>query len=469
MPLTPAARSRVVFWATALGAMMTSLDLSIGNVALPSIARSFPDASASSLSWVLNAYTVVYGAMLITAGRLADLRGVRRIYAAGVAVFTASSLAITAAPTIGVLIAARAVQGLGASLITPASLAILIAAAHQSREVAVAKWSTLHAVAVILGPTLGGTLVAAGTWRAAFAINVPIGIAVLVLVHRLVPESTVESHRQVDVLGAALICVAAAAGVGSLAELPRHGLGAPVVLTLIAVCLAAVAALTVHLRRHPDPVLDRDLLRSRWIQVTTLGTLAYSAGFFGLFTCSIVELIHVWRYSDRAAGLSFTLGPAVVFFTARRFGRLATRTGTGPIIAVGGLLLALGAWWALTFIGPTPQFFTGWLPGHLIVGLGVATAFTCLGAAAVIGVPQARLSSATGLNQTARQLGGAIGVALVIGLIGNPLSDTAAGYRNAWIAVIVAMLLSAVSGVWLTALVRPRGDLVQGPPTDRAD
>lgn len=439
--------SRLVFWATALGAMMTSLDLSIGNVALPAISRDFPNATATQLSWVLNAYTVVLGGLLLASGRIADLIGRRRVYLFGVATFTVASAGIAAAPSIGWLIAARGLQGVGAAAITPASLGLLIGALGEDRRSeAVGRWSGLHSFAVVLGPSLGGLLVQFGTWRSAFAINLPIGVLVIVITRRHVPDLRPSGQRRPDIVGALLVSAMAVTGALALVEGPRRGWTSGLVTTTVTIGLVALAALVVRLRHHPDPIIDLGLLRDRRIRIATTGTFLYSAGFFAMFLGSILYLSHVWDYSDTAAGLSFTAGPALVGITSRRFGRLIARIGPEPLIVLGGCCLAASAAWHWWRLGPDAAFWTAWMPGHLLTGLGVAAIFTSLGAAAVRGVPEQRLAGATGWNQTSRQLGGVAGVAIAIGLLDDPLPTTPGGYSKLWLLVMICTLAAAACG-----------------------
>lgn len=434
-----------VFVVTVSAAFIVALDLSIVNVAFPSIRESFPDVSTAALSWVLAAYSVVFGALLLGAGRIADRSGRRRIFLLGLAVFSVGSLVCGLAPTAWVLIGGRALQAVGAALLMPASLALLLTAtAPAARAQAVAMWGGISALAVATGPSLGSVLIDAGGWRWAFFVNLPIAAAAAFVTPRLVPESVMGGALP-DLGGIALVTGAVGALALAITQGSDWGWSSPVVVGLFVVAAASAPAAVLRSRHHPSPAIDLDVFRSRTVAVANAATFLYAVGFFAMLLANVLFLTSVWGYSTLAAGLAITPGPLVVAALSGPSGRLAARVGYGPVLVAGGLTFAAGLTWYVALVGTETAFLTHWLPGSLLVGLGVALSFPVLSAAAVADLPQERFGIGGAINQTARQIGAVIGVAVLIAVIGTPSGPEQAldRFRAAWIVSIVAVLASA--------------------------
>jgi NTE family protein len=290
---------QAVLLVAAFGAFLAFLDSTIVNVAFPDIQASFPDASIGSLSWVLNGYNIVFAAFLVAAGRLADLLGRRRMFVSGVVLFTVASVACAAADSVGQLIVFRLVQGVGAAVLVPASLALVVEAFPAARRAhGVGLWGAAAAVASGLGPPIGGALVEASSWRLAFLVNLPLGVAaVLVARHALVESRATGRRRVPDLRGAVLL--AAALGLVTLGLVQgeeRGWLSLPVLGALLAAA-AALAGFVRSSRRHPAPVLDPALLRIRSFAVGTATTVVAGIGFYAYLLTHILFLAYVWRYS----------------------------------------------------------------------------------------------------------------------------------------------------------------------------
>src|SRR5918994_2196974 len=319
-----------VFAVTVAAAFMVALDLSIVNVAFPSIRRSFPEVSTATLSWVLAAYSVVFGALLLGAGRIADRSGRRRVFLLGLLIFSAGSLLCGIAPSAWLLIVGRVVQAIGAALLMPASLALLLSAtAPAARAQAVAMWGGVSALAVATGPSLGSVLIDAGGWRWAFFVNLPVALVAGIAARRIVPESIV-GGRVPDLVGVALLSAAVAALALAITQGGDWGWSSyRVVGSFVAAAVLAPIAIR-RSTRHVAPAIDLDVFRSRTVVLANAATFLYSVGFFGMLLANVLFLTSVWEYSTLQAGLAITPGPLLVAALSGPAGRLAARVGYRP-------------------------------------------------------------------------------------------------------------------------------------------
>src|SRR4051812_17749470 len=362
-----------VFAVTALGSFMAALDLSIVNVAFPDLEASYPTASQASLAWVITAYAIVFGALLVTGGRTGDRLGRRRTFMTGLAIFVAGSFLCGVAPNIGVLIASRVLQGVGAAFLVPASVALLIGAYPPERRTQmVALWGGIGALAVATGPSLGAAIVSAGGWRWAFFVNLPIGAAVVLAGRRVLTESEPErGAARPDYLGVVLLSGALAALVFAISEGSGWGWSDLRVVGSFSFAVLAGTWFVLRSRRHPQPVIDPALLRERSFVAANVATFVYAGGFFAMLLGNILFLTGVWQYSIMRAGLAVTPGPLVVAVVAAPAGRLASRIGFRPVLVAGACFFSLGLGWYVTHVTAVPDYLGVWLPGTLVVGLGV--------------------------------------------------------------------------------------------------
>lgn len=444
---------RGVFAVTVTGAFVVALDLSIVNVAFPSITASFPDVGPATLSWVLTSYSVVFGALLLGAGRIADRSGRRRTFLAGLGVFTLGSLICGAAPSEWMLIAGRVVQAGGAALLMPASLALLLAATPASqRPTAVAMWGGISALAVAFGPSAGALLVDAGGWRWAFLVNLPVAAVAAVVTRRVVTESRTDGPRP-DVLGIVLVSGAVAGVALAITQGPDWGWTSAAVLTTFAASLVLGAGALLRSSSHVAPAIDPELLRAPTAALANAATVFYAIGFFAMLLANVLFLTSVWGWSTLAAGLAVTPGPLVVAAMSRRTGRLASRIGYRPVLITGSVIFAAGQVWLATLVPSEPDFVRYWLPATLITGLGVAFTFPVLSAAAVAGLPPATFAAGGALNQTARQIGAVLGVAMLVAILRTPESIGQAmdRFHMVWFAAAAASIASGA----ISAFHRP--------------
>jgi EmrB/QacA subfamily drug resistance transporter len=434
---------------------MASLDLSIVNVAFPALEHSFTHVSRATLAWVITAYSIVFAALLVTAGRSADRLGRRRVFFTGIIIFAAGSALCGLAPSVGFLIGGRVTQGVGAALLLPSSLGLLLEAfPADKRSQTVALWGGVGALAVATGPSLGAALISAGGWRLAFYVNLPVAVVAWGLGRRVLVEGRpAVASKHPDYPGVLLISAALAGLVLAISEGPDWGWASGRVVGAAAVSALLGAAFLMRCSRHPQPVLDLSLFRARSLSVANAATLVYSMGFFAMLLGNILFLTGVWHYSILRAGLAVTPGPIVVAGVAGPAGKLAARIGFRPVIFTGSLLFAGGLLWFATLVGADPQYLARWLPATLIVGLGIGLTFPVLSAAAVSSLPADRFAVGSAVNQTARQVGGAVGVAVLVAILGNPTSPGGAlpHFRHLW---LFSCSMALASGL-ISLLLRP--------------
>jgi len=455
---TPPGARRVtaVVGVLSLAVFMSSLDLFIVNLAFPYISRQYPGTSLSSLSWVLNAYTIVFAAVLVPAGRWADRIGRRRVFVAGLAGFTFGSVLCGLAPGVELLIAARVIQAAGAGAMVPASLSLLLAAVPAAaRARALGTWSALGALGAALGPVIGGTLVQVN-WRWVFWINVPVGLAAVVLAVRVVPESRDPGSRgRPDVVGALLLAASVGLVAYALVKAPDWGWGSAGFIGLLAASVACGFAMVMRSRRHHSPVIELELLRSRTFSGTFAASILYYAGF-GAFVLSSVEfLTGVWHYSAVEAGLAIAPGPLMVLPFARVVApRLAARLGgPGRVAVIGCLVNAAAQLLWLWRIQVAPDYVSHLLPAQLLGGAGVGLAIPSLLGAGSASLTPARFGTGSGILNTARQVGTVLGVAGLVAILARVSpADPLVAYRNGLVMVIAFFVAAgAVSAALLTA------------------
>jgi EmrB/QacA subfamily drug resistance transporter len=374
--LLGARRRRTVFFVTALGAFMGSLDLSIVNVAFPALERAFSHDSRAALSWVLTGYAIVFGSLLVVAGRTADRLGSRRVFFFGLAVFCLGSFLCGVAPSVETLIIGRVVQGVGAAAMLPASLGLLLGAySKERRSQIVSLWGGIGALAVATGPSLGAVLITGFGWRAAFYVNLPVGLVAWLLGRRVLPKTTGSgSTSSPDYPGVVLLSGALALLVLAISEGPSWGWSSGGIITGFVVAVALLATFLFRSARHAEPVLDLTLFRARSFSVANTAAFLYAMGFFAMLLGNILFLTSVWHYSILRAGLSVTPGPLVVAVVSGPAGRLAGRFGFRRVLMSGFVVFTLGVLWYVWRVQLTPNYPAVWLPTEYREGSRLETA-----------------------------------------------------------------------------------------------
>ena len=448
---TPKVSPWPVFWVASVAAFLVSLDSTMLYSAFGALRAGFPEASAADMSWVLNAYTVVYAAMLIPAGGLADAHGRKRVFLFGVTVFIAASAACGMAGSVNWLIAARVAQAFGAALLTPASLSIVMAAFPQSqRALTVSLWGAVAGFAAAVGPSLGSFVIQTIGWPWAFFINLPIGAISLWRGAALLTESAKSTtRRKVDVVGMALLIV----GVGAIAlaivesESPawsRTQLWAAAATGVIAFVAFVVWAKTVR-----EPLVDLGLFKHRTYSAVNAATLSFGIAFAMMFFTFFFYMSNVWHYTQAQAGIAIAPGPLMVIPFAVITGRLAGRFGHRPFLVGGSLLYACAGLWFMFVPGTEAAYLTKWLPGLMLTGISVGMVLPSLSGAAVSKLPAAHYAVGSAVNQATRQIGSVIGVAITVVLLGHGVvqrSDFNAVYTlHIGLALLTAFLCAFVN------------------------
>jgi EmrB/QacA subfamily drug resistance transporter len=450
---------------TSVAVFMALLDVTVVNIAFPDLGRSFPAASLAGLSWVINAYGVVFAAALVPAGRMADRFGRKRLFMAGVVVFVGGSAGCALAPSVAALVVARAVQAVGAALLMPTSLGLVLAAfPARLRPVATGVWTSIGAVAAAAGPSAGGLLVQWQGWRAVFVINVVLGAVALPFAWRVLREARDESvNGWPDLVGSALVAAAVGAVALGLTQAPSWGWGSPRLWVVLAGAAIALVAMLVRSGRHPRPVVDLGLFRIRSFALANSGVFVFGAGFFAILLLNVLFLTDIWHYSILRAGGALTPGPLAAALVAPGAGQLVTRYGAG-VIAVGGTVLFAGAAVALAAgTGVSPRYWTGFLPWALVSGVGVGLSLPAFSAAVVAGLAPQRFATGSAVLACARQIGGVVGVATLVTALGTTPVAGLERFHRAWLLVAAIGLVAALLSLALSRV--GQGGLKPRKPT----
>ncbi|ATL67433.1 MFS transporter [Nocardia terpenica] len=446
----------------ALGVVLPNLDLFIVNVALPSIASGMHTPDVGELSWILNAYTIVFAALLVPAGRMADRTSRRTGFLLGVAVFIAASAACALSVSVPMLVGFRALQAVGAAMLVPTSLSLVLAAYEPERRAgAVRVWASTASAAAAISPVIAGPLVLL-SWRWVFLINLPIGIVVLLMGWRLLPDVEGRREPRPDAAGAGLLIVGIAALTLALVRGGDWGWSSDRVLGLFVATVAAMAAFAWRSARHPSPVLEIGLLRSRSFALATLSTFLFAAALGAYLLSGVLWVQNVWHWSALRSGLAIAPGPALVPLWSIVAGKLMPRIGARPVVIAGCLAFAAAlAWWVLA-MRVQPNYLAGMLGGAALTGVGVGLTVPTLFGMATAALPPDRFATGSGAVNMIRQLGIAVGVAVLVAVIGTPAANAGAlhAFRHGWLVVAAISVACALTGLLLR---RPGRTTETGP------
>ena len=411
--------------AVAFGLFMIMLDNTVVNVALPSIERDL-HMSISELEWIVTAYALVFASLLITGGKLADLLGRRRIFVVGLVVFTLSSLACGLAPTAGFLIGARAVQGVGAALMNPATLSIITATfPPRQRGTAIGIWAGVSALALAIGPLAGGLIVDNINWNWIFFINVPVGIAGVIASRIFITESRDTSHEQsVDLPGLATSGLGLFALTYALIEGNRHGWGSPEIVGLFVAAAVLLAAFVLVEHRQRLPMLDLSLFRNSSFTGANIVALLVSLGMFGVFFYVSLYIQNVLGYSPTQAGAMFLPMTLLIILVAPFAGRASDRLGSRWLM--GGGMTLLGVSLLLYQRAGIHSDFWTLLPAMILGGVGMASTMSPMTSAAMGAVPVDKAGVGSGVLNSFRQVGGALGIAAMGAILASYLPASVA-------------------------------------------
>jgi EmrB/QacA subfamily drug resistance transporter len=421
---------------------MVFIDGTVVNVALPALQYAF-GAGMASAQWVVESYALLLTALLLLGGSMGDRFGRRRVFAAGVLVFGLASLLCGLAGSIGQLIAARALQGVGGALLVPGSLALISASFPESiRGKAIGTWSGYTAITAAIGPVLGGAMIEHLSWRYAFLINLPFAAAVLFLTYRYVPESrgagAGDAAGRLDWPGAALASLGLGCLVYGLIESSARGWGDPVVLAALGLAPLALAAFAVLEMRHPAPLLPLQLFRVRDFSGANLLTLLLYAALGALMFFLPLNLIQVQGYTATAAGAALVPFIVIMFSLSRWAGGLVDRFGARPPLVIGPAIAAIGfAWFAVPGVGGT--YWTTYFPAILLLGFGMTVTVAPLTTTVMNALDPVHAGLASGINNAVSRAAGLLAIAL-LGIVMNRAFDRALDRRAAALPVSASVL-----------------------------
>ncbi|MEU9176618.1 MFS transporter [Streptomyces sp. NPDC048550] len=435
--------------------LIVSLDVTVLNVALPSMRREL-DASVAGMQWTIDAYTLVLASLLMLAGSTADRIGRRKVFAAGLVVFTAGSLLCSLAPTLEWLIAFRMVQAVGGSMLNPVAMSIITNTftAPRERARAIGVWGAVVGISMAVGPLIGGLLVDSVGWRSIFWINLPVGLLALALTLRFVPESRAGRPRRPDPVGQLLVMALLGSVTYGIIEAPAAGWNSPVVLGCTALAVASLAGLLFHEPRRAEPLIDPRFFRSAPFSGATVIAISAFAALSGFLFLNTLYLQDVRGLSALDAGLYMLPMALLTFLCAPLSGRLVGNRGPRPSLLIAGTAMAASGVLFAAFSAQTstPLLFTA----YVLFGLGFGMVNAPITNTAVSGMPRAQAGVAAAVASTSRQTGGTLGVAVIGAVLA---AGTASGAdfieatRPAWWIItgcgLLALVVGAVtSGPW---------------------
>jgi EmrB/QacA subfamily drug resistance transporter len=454
--------------AVAFGLFMIMLDNTVVNVALPSIERDL-HVSIESLEWIVTAYALTFAALLITGGKLGDLYGRKRIFIIGIGIFTASSLACGLAPNAGFLIGARMVQGVGAALMNPASLSIITATfPPRERGQAIGIWAGVSAMALAIGPLIGGVIVSNLNWNWIFFINIPVGVLGIVVSWFVITESRDMSREQsIDIPGLVTSSLGLFALTYALIEGNAHGWSSPEILSLFAAAVVLLGAFVVLEQRQRLPMLDLSLFKSGTFTGANIVAMLVSLGMFGVFFFVSLYVQNILGYSPTQAGAIFLPMTILIIIIAPIAGKLSDRVGSRWLMGAGMTIVGISL---LLYqrVGLHSNFWT-LLPSLLLGGVGMALTMAPMTAAAMSAVPVDKAGVGSGVLNSFRQMGGSLGIALMGAIVASYISAPARSPEGAQqfvnglhAALLVSALITFAAAGVAIALIR------SAPQTERS-
>jgi EmrB/QacA subfamily drug resistance transporter len=445
------ARGWKVLAVCSIAVFLVSLDVTIVNIALPKILEDF-ETDLAGLSWVLSAYNIAFAACLLTSGRIADRFGRRRVFFLGILTFTAASALCGLAPNAQLLIAARVLQAMGGALIMPASLALVLPEfPMERRSAAIGVWGAVGGLAAATGPVIGGSLIDIIDWRGLFFINAPACLIAYLFGRKLLVESRDPNASGLPDIGGALLATSGVALIVlGIVEGERWGWSSVRVLASFGIGAVLLALFIVRCASIADPVLDLALLRKRFFAAANTASLVFSAGFFAMIFLNVQFLTRVWGYDVTGTGLAIAPGPLFAAVVAGPAGRLADRYGHRVVIVPGTLLFGLGVGGSAMWLPTEPAYWSRYFPLYALTGVGVGLTISTIGAASNAFLPPDRFAMGGAFGATVRQIGAALGTAVVVALLG--VRPEIGDYDSCFVFIAGT---GVASGLVMWALYRP--------------
>ena len=408
-----------VFAIACIAIFMVSLDTTILYAGFNNILHSFPGSTAADLSWAMNAYSIVYAAMLIPAGGIADKYGRKKVFILGVLLFVSASFACGASPSVGWLIVARIIQSIGACLLSPAALAIVLQAfPREKRMIVMGAWGAVGALAAALGPGIGSLIIDMGGWQWAFFINIPIGLFCIWQSVAILQESIQPRDKlRLDWVGILQLVTGVGAIAFGIVELNSAHWSA---LELVSIVLVGIALLLSYIpwaKSNPEPLFELSLFKSNTFLFANVAGFVFAIAFAIMFFSFFFWMKNIWHFSQSMAGTAIMPGPLTVVPTAILSGKLASKIGHRPLLITGTITYALSSLWFMLMPDASPDYLTEWLPGLFLSGLSVGLVIPSLSAASVFGLPTKDYAVGSAINHAVRQVGTVIGVSLTVLLL----------------------------------------------------
>jgi EmrB/QacA subfamily drug resistance transporter len=431
---------------------MVVLDIAIVNVALPSIQVDL-GFSQQNLQWVISAYALVFGGFLLLGGRAADLLGRRRVFLAGLIVFTLASLFAGLAWSEASLISARALQGFGAAIITPAALSILSTTFVEGRErnIALGVWGAVGGFGAAAGVLLGGILTDALSWAWIFFVNVPVGVTAFILAPILLKESRDATVKSFDALGAVLVTGGLSLLVYAITQAGQDGWLAGKTVSFFAASLVMLVGFLAWEQRHPEPLMRLGILRIKTVSGANVAGFIMGTATFSLFLMLTLYMQQVLGYSPMKTGVGYLAVAGTAIFTSAIAAQLVTRIGVKPVLAIGMTALTGGLVY-FTQVSVGGSYLADLLPGFLLIAVGLGFSFVPISIAALAGIQPAEAGLASGLINTSQQIGGALGIAALSTIATSRTSDALAGGATRTQALVDGFHGAFFAGVILAAI-----------------
>lgn len=416
-----------VFAIASIAIFMVSLDTTILYAGFNNILRSFPLSTAADLSWAMSGYSIVYAAMLIPAGGIADKFGRKKVFMLGTLLFITASFACGASPSVFWLIVARLFQSIGACLLTPAALALVLEAfPREKRMVVMGAWGAVGALAAALGPGIGSYIIDVGGWEWAFFINIPIGLVCLWQSFNILHESVQPRDKmRLDLVGMLQLMMGVGAIAFGIVEMKSPDWNKIELMGIILLGILLTLSYIPWAKFNSEPLFDLKLFENKTFLFANLAGITFGIAFSIMFFSFFFWMKNIWHYSQTMAGTAIMPGPLMVVPTAIISGKIASKIGHRPLLITGAILYALSGLWFLLMPDESPNYISEWLPGLLLNGMAIGLVMPSLSAAAVFGLPQKDLAVGSAINNAVRQIGTVIGVSMTVLLLAKlPLQIT---------------------------------------------